>query len=174
MLALTLQTHSALGKGTSDVFRLLSAVGAYEYDGGSVAFCAKNFLQPKAMTEVHKLRAQISSLVASFSGNADAGFAPKLPPPSDVQLKVLRQLITAAFVDRVAVRADLVGPSGGKGKATSGRGVAYRTPGVTEDVFVHPTSVLFHGPPPDFIIFQELHRGVQRVWLKGPSSIQPS
>lgn len=42
------QRHAALGKGTSDVFKFLSAVGAYEYEGGSEAFCDSNFLRIKA------------------------------------------------------------------------------------------------------------------------------
>jgi ATP-dependent RNA helicase DHX37/DHR1 len=40
----------------------------------------------KAMEEIHKLRAQISSIVhANFPGT-DAGFVPKLMPPNDVQV----------------------------------------------------------------------------------------
>jgi ATP-dependent RNA helicase DHX37/DHR1 len=41
------QRHSALGKSTSDVFKILSVVGAYEYDGGSVKFCESNFVRIK-------------------------------------------------------------------------------------------------------------------------------
>lgn len=41
------QTHSALGNGTSDMFRLLSVVGAFEYAGGGIKFCAQHFVRPK-------------------------------------------------------------------------------------------------------------------------------
>lgn len=37
--------HSKLGKGTSDVFRYLSVVGAYEFAGGGHAFCQVVLLQ---------------------------------------------------------------------------------------------------------------------------------
>ena len=41
------QTHSRLGNSTSDIFKMLSVVGAYEYDGGSASFCVNNFLRVK-------------------------------------------------------------------------------------------------------------------------------
>jgi ATP-dependent RNA helicase DHX37/DHR1 len=41
------QTHSSLGDFTSDVFKVLSVVGAYEYAGGGHKFCEDNFVRPK-------------------------------------------------------------------------------------------------------------------------------
>lgn len=41
------QLHGSLGGGVSDVFRLLSVVGAYEFAGGGLAFCAEQFVRPK-------------------------------------------------------------------------------------------------------------------------------
>ncbi|KIM43329.1 hypothetical protein M413DRAFT_444160 [Hebeloma cylindrosporum] len=78
--------HSSLGKCTSDLFKLLSVVGAYEYAGGGQKFCAEHFVRPKAMEEIHKLRAQISSIVHSNFPTTDPGFTPKLSPPSDHQV----------------------------------------------------------------------------------------
>lgn len=54
-----LQVFTALGGGSSDLFKMLSAVGAYEYDP-TVQFCQKHFLRPKAMQEIQQLRRQIS------------------------------------------------------------------------------------------------------------------
>ncbi len=105
----TMRKFEALGAGLSDTFRLLSVVGAYEYAGGSVGFCDKNFLRPKAMEEIHKLRAQLCSLISStFPDLAKMLANPKLAPPNDTQLKVIRQLIASAYIDQVAVRADLI------------------------------------------------------------------
>ena len=39
------------------------------------------------MEEIHKLRAQISNIVRANFADADAGFTPKLPPPSNIQVK---------------------------------------------------------------------------------------
>ncbi|PWY98008.1 P-loop containing nucleoside triphosphate hydrolase protein [Testicularia cyperi] len=105
----TMRKFEALGAGLSDTFRLLSVVGAYEYEGGSVGFCSKNFLRGKAMEEIHKLRAQLCGLISStFPRLAAEVSDPRLSPPTETQLKVIRQLIAAAYIDQVAVRADLI------------------------------------------------------------------
>jgi hypothetical protein len=118
------------------------------------------------MEEVHKLRAQISSITQTNFPSIDVGFNPNIPPPKPNQVKALRQLIAASFIDQVAVRKDLVQLSDANGnKYASCRGIAYRANGVIEDVFIHPSSVLFHKPPPDYIVFQEVARGT-KVWIK--------
>ena len=35
-----------------------------------------------------------------------------------------------------------------------------------DDVFIHPSSILYHNKPPDFVVYQELHR-TSKVWMKG-------
>lgn len=35
-----------------------------------------------------------------------------------------------------------------------------------DNVFIHPTSVLFHNKPPDFVVYQELYK-TSKVWMKG-------
>lgn len=47
LILLSLQTHASLGNYSSDMFRLLSVVGAYEYAGGGHKFCAEHFVRPK-------------------------------------------------------------------------------------------------------------------------------
>jgi len=41
------KVHSSLGNCTSDLFKLLSVVGGYEYAGGGQKFCAEHFVRPK-------------------------------------------------------------------------------------------------------------------------------
>ncbi|KAH7928402.1 P-loop containing nucleoside triphosphate hydrolase protein [Leucogyrophana mollusca] len=167
-------THSSLGKSSSDVFRILSVVGAYEYAGGGHQFCTEHFVRPKAMEEIHKLRAQISNIVEVNFPGVDAGFASDLRPPSDKQIKVLRQLLAAAFIDQVAARKDLVEKRSSSGvKFATANGVPYRAMGISEDVFIHPSSVLANGPPPDYIVFHEIVR-TNRPWLKGLTVINPA
>ncbi|GAA5901715.1 ATP-dependent RNA helicase ECM16 [Sporobolomyces salmoneus] len=171
----TQQRHAVLGKGMSDVFKMLSVVGAYEYEGGKDSFCEANFVRIKAMQEIHKLRMQISRIVQSTFPGIDAGFVPKLSPPNETQLKVLRQLITSAFIDQIAIRKDIADKSSSVSyhKVASTRGIPYRTFGIEEDLFVHPSSNLFHGAPPEFLVFQELHR-THKVWLKSLTKINPA
>jgi len=47
------QTHAALGRFTSDVLKILSVVGAYEYAGGSHKFCSEHFVRPKVRGPDH-------------------------------------------------------------------------------------------------------------------------
>lgn len=41
--------HASLGNGQSDIFKLLSVVGAYEYAGGSSEFCAAHFVRMRVL-----------------------------------------------------------------------------------------------------------------------------
>lgn len=118
------------------------------------------------MEEIHKLRAQISSIVQTNFPNEDSGLHRNLNPPSILQLKVLRQLLCSAFIDRVAVRIDLLQSNALSGnKYATCRGVPYRALGITEDVFIHPQSVIFSQAPPDYIVYQDAVRSTQ-TWLK--------
>ena len=44
------QLHAALGNSSSDILRILSVVGAYEYAGGGHKFCEEHFVRPKVRT----------------------------------------------------------------------------------------------------------------------------
>ena len=83
---------------------------------------------------------------------------------------MLRQLITAGFVDQVAIRKDKVEKGAASGdQYTTSRGVPYRAVGIDEDVFIHPSSVLANAPPPEFVVFLEVVR-TSKVWIKGATS----
>ncbi|KAH9841541.1 P-loop containing nucleoside triphosphate hydrolase protein [Rhodofomes roseus] len=161
------QTHTSLGNSSSDVFKMLSVVGAYEYAGGGHSFCSEHFVRPKAMEEIHKLRAQISSIVQTNFPELETGFVANLKPPSALQLKVLRQLLTAGFIDQVAVRKDLMDKGSASGdKFTTSKGVPYRAMGIADDVYIHPSSVLYSNSPPDYVVFLEVVQ-TSRIWMKG-------
>ncbi|MCO5585323.1 hypothetical protein L7F22_039256 [Adiantum nelumboides] len=184
-----LNRFAAMSGALSDPLRLLSAVGAYEHAGGTSEFCRSNYLVPKTMEEIHKLRSQIASLVqanAAITMDLSTLRSPKLDLPSQKQLNVLRQFLTAAFIDQIAVRADLspeaaarvpmLQQEGGNGDQTishqfykqskqgakmqSTRNVAYLAAGIpSEACFIHKSSVLFHQSPPEWIIFSHIVRG---------------
>ncbi|KAI0757185.1 P-loop containing nucleoside triphosphate hydrolase protein [Daedaleopsis nitida] len=162
--------HASLGGSSSDILRILSVVGAYEYAGGGHKFCEEHFVRPKAMEEIHKLRAQINSIVQTNFPEVQTGFEANLKPPNALQLKVLRQLIAAGFIDQVAVRKDIAqkGRTEGAGtQYTTSRGVAYRALGISdEDVFIHPSSVLANQPAPEYVVYLEVVR-TSRVYIKG-------
>jgi len=166
-------THAILGNSSSDVFRVLSVVGAYEYAKGGHKFCNEHFVRPKAMEEIHKLRSQISNIVEANFPGTDVGFVQNLVPPNNLQLKVLRQLLTAGFIDQVAIRKDRVEKTSSTGiQYATSRGVPYKALGISDDVFIHPSSVLVNSPPPEYIVFHEVVR-TTRVWIKGLTIVNP-
>lgn len=55
----------------------------------------------------------------------------------------------------------------------STRNVPYRALGVPDQVYIHPSSALFHKSPPDFIVFSEVVR-TSKVWIKGVTKINGS
>lgn len=137
------------------------------------------------MEEIHKLRAQINNIVQANFPGVDTGYVSNLGPPSALQvcfvelnccffllrfflqLKVIRQLLTAGFIDQVAVRKDRVIQTSTTGvQFATSKGVAYRALRVEEDVFIHPSSILASSSPPEYVIFHEIVR-TSRVWLKG-------
>lgn len=197
-----MRIFDALGEGQSDAFLLLSVVGAYAHEaahGAASAFCQSHFVRRKAMEEIHQLRAQLGQIMlANLSGISDAEerrlLDPSLAPPSAVQCKVLRQFLTAIYIDRVAVRADVVGapeaentPAARGSKLASTRHVPYVALGVQGPVYIHMSSTFFHRPPPEWVVFGELHQSapkhavaddeevpVPKVWLKLLTRINPA
>jgi hypothetical protein len=80
---------------------------------------------------------------------------------------MLRQLLTAGFIDQVAVRKDRIAAKQATGtRYASTKGVPFRALGINEDVFVHPSSIIADQEPPDFILFTEVIR-TSRLWVKG-------
>lgn len=151
------------GKGESDMFKLLSAIGAYEHNP-TAAFCSEYFLRHKAMQEIQQLRAQISQIAGEPMS--------LLQPPSERDRKVLRQVLTAAFIDQIAV-IETLALGRGVPAHSSTRGVAYRAVNVPESVYIHPSSVMFHHKAPEFIVFTELVR-TSKVWVKGITKVNPA
>jgi ATP-dependent RNA helicase DHX37/DHR1 len=155
------------------------------------------------MHEIELLRKQIEGIagVGDAEGKGKGKNAGRLAPPSDtqvscsgerleawacasaltLQLKVLRQILTAAFIDQIAIREDVFLKK--NATFTSCRGVAYRTPSTAitsassgaaaTAVYIHPSSALFHRPPPEWVVYTELH-ATGRAWMKGVSRVNPA
>jgi ATP-dependent RNA helicase DHX37/DHR1 len=67
----------------------------------------------------------------------------------------------------VAVRKELVEKNSATGvQRTTAKGVPYLALGISEDVYIHPSSVLATTSPPDYVVYDEVVRTSQ-VWLKG-------
>ncbi|ODV92620.1 hypothetical protein CANCADRAFT_22192 [Tortispora caseinolytica NRRL Y-17796] len=155
-----------------DALMTLSAVCAYDYETSKEEFCKARFLRAREMKEIESLRSQIARIINVNSGGrytiADTA---KLPPPSAVQLRALKQIITIGFIDQIAARSDLVldVPEEFAYKAKTLRSqpyvtllptksLAYEVDGVSvqdQVVFVHPEAILaFQSSIPEFICYR--------------------
>ncbi|WBW73935.1 ATP-dependent RNA helicase Dhx37 [Schizosaccharomyces osmophilus] len=87
----------------SPALRYLSAVCAYDYAADKIRFCRENYLRSKALEEVFSLRKQLINLLKRYIVGTNNDFAKiQLKPPSDTQIKALRQFIASSYIDQIA------------------------------------------------------------------------
>lgn len=161
----------------SDALKYLSAICAYGYASDGDSFCEKMFLRAKALKEATQLRRQLTDIVRNNKSGFIGAYQPRLPEPTEKQVKALKQIVTAGFIDNVAIRADLA-PVPPEMQRTPKRAIdmPYLTLFRSRDgpakelnekaVFVHPTSVIAKLSPkemPQYIIFSHLQQSVPSV-----------
>ncbi|KAJ5180231.1 ATP-dependent RNA helicase DHR1 [Penicillium capsulatum] len=168
------RVHRLLSKHdeTSDALKFLSAICAYAYASDGDAFSEQMFLRGKAFKEATQLRRQLTDIVRSNNPGLIGAYEARLPEPSVKQVKALKQIVTAGFIDHVAVRADLapVPPEIPRAPRRA-IDVPYLTlfrsrEGPAQDiseraVFLHPSSVLSKLSPkemPQYIIYSHLQQ----------------
>lgn len=159
---------------TSDAIKALSALCAYAFAVDAERFAREMFLSLKALKEASHLQHQLSTIVhKNDPTKLPSNYERHLPEPSTKQLKALQQILSAAFIDQVAIRADAApSPPELLRKPTRAIDVAYLPlfrshEGRTDDhtdaaVFIHPSSVLAHLSPkdlPQYLIYARLQRG---------------
>ncbi|PYH48207.1 ATP-dependent RNA helicase ECM16 [Aspergillus saccharolyticus JOP 1030-1] len=162
---------------TSDAMKYLSAICAYGYASDGDSFCEKMFLRAKAFKEATQLRRQLTDIVRTNNPGLVPAYQARLPEPSEKQVKALKQIVTAGFIDNVALRADLA-PVPPEMARTPKRAidVPYFTlmksregPGleVTEKcVYVHPSSILAQMSAkemPQYIVYSHLQQSSPSV-----------
>jgi ATP-dependent RNA helicase DHX37/DHR1 len=161
----------------SDAIKLLQVVGEYAHEP-TETWCASHFVRSKPLKEILQLRRQITDLLrTNIPAFANLKFQDKLPPPSPKQVKALKQMVAAGFIDHVAMRADLSptpSSTSTRRKPTRAIDIPYLTlfpsnvrrlaDGEGEPdkaVYIHPSSPLAHLSPqecPDYIIYSYLQR----------------
>ncbi|GLA30106.1 putative ATP-dependent RNA helicase DHR1 [Aspergillus niger] len=157
---------------TSDALKYLSAICAYGYASDGDSFCEKMFLRAKAFKEATQLRRQLTDIVRSNNPGLVQAYQARLPEPTEKQVKAIKQIITAGFIDNVALRADLA-PVPPEMHRTPKRAidVPYFTlmrsrdgPGLELDdkaVYVHPSSVIAQlsaKEMPQYIVYSHLQQ----------------
>ncbi|KAJ5302233.1 hypothetical protein PENANT_c008G08827 [Penicillium antarcticum] len=158
---------------TSDALKALSAICAYAYASDGEAFSEQMFLRGKAFKEATQLRRQLTDIVRSNNPGQVPEYKARLPEPSAKQIKALKQIVTAGFIDQVAIRADLA-PVPPENQRASRRAidVPYLTLFPSRDgsgyqelaeraVYVHPSSLLAKLSPremPQYIVYSHLQQ----------------
>lgn len=157
---------------TSDALKYLSAICAYGYASDGDAFSDQMFLRAKAFKEATQLRSQLTDIVRANNPGLIGAYEARLPEPSDKQLKALKQIVTAGFIDNVAIRADLAADPPEIPRAPKRAiDVPYLTLFKSRDgratelhekaVYVHASSILARLSPremPQYIIYSHLQQ----------------
>ncbi|MCJ1385123.1 putative ATP-dependent RNA helicase DHR1 [Xylographa soralifera] len=160
----------------ADMFTFLCAFSSYSWlvgKGGEEEFCIKMGLRAKALQEAYALWRQLLGIVSlNRPGLLDPGTR-TVPVPDKKQIKALKQIVAAGFIDQIAIRADLApnppevprAPKraidvpyltlfrSNEGKATTLEENA---------VFIHPSSILAQGQDvatlPQYLVYSRLQR----------------
>lgn len=156
---------------------LLRAVGASEYansTGKLAEFCKDNGLRPKAILDIRKLRIQLTNEINLNIPDVDLCVDPKLAPPTDLQAKLLRQILLAGMGDQVArkISVDSLTDRDDKRKFK----YAYLRPDMEEPVFMHSSSVLRNSRP-EWVVYQEIYElqngDTRKMFMRGVTVIEP-
>jgi ATP-dependent RNA helicase DHX37/DHR1 len=154
----------------SDAIKLLQVVGEFAHEL-TETWCQAHYVRFKVLKEILQLRRQITDLLrTNIDAFAGLKYQEKLDPPSAKQVKALKQMVAAGFIDHIAIRADLSpNPPETRRKPTLAIDVPYLTlfpSHIKRDdddkaVYIHPSSPLAHISPqecPEYIVYSYLQR----------------
>ena len=156
----------------TDALKFLAAVCAYAYATNGEQFCNQMFLRPNAMKEAAQLRRQLSDLVRANNPGLLGKFENRLPEPSEKQIRALKQITAAGFIDQIAIRADMAPvPPDMPAKHKRAIDVPYLTLFPTREgrggdldeiaVYIHPSSILARATPselPQYLVYSHLQQ----------------
>ncbi|XP_044738895.1 probable ATP-dependent RNA helicase kurz [Chrysoperla carnea] len=155
-----------------DPMVLLRAVGAAEYansQGSLEKFCNDNGLRHKAVVEIRKLRVQLTNEIKANMPELDLIVDPKMAPPTDIQAKLLRQILLSGMSDQVAKKLDVTEVKEIVDKAKFK--YAYQAPELEEPIFMHSSSVL-RKTAPEWVVYQEIYEN-NKMFMRGVTAIEP-
>ena len=151
-----------------DAMVLLNSIGAAQHSGLTEQFCRKIGLRYKAMLEVNKLRKQLNSQINSICEELNLSL--DISPPTDLQIKLLRQILLSGFFDRVARKVpvlDIDLDDKEKKKLKN----AYQSIEVEKPVFISSHSVLTDHLP-QYVVYQEIFE-TTKLQMRNVVAIEP-
>jgi ATP-dependent RNA helicase DHX37/DHR1 len=166
----------------SDAIKLLQVVAEFAHEP-TEAWCQSHYVRFKVLKEIQQLRRQITDLLrTNIPAFATLKHQEKLDQPTAKQVKTLKQVVAAGFLDHVAIRSDLApNPPEVHRKPARAIDVPYLTlfPSNTssedEDkaVYIHPSSPLAHLSTqecPEYIVYSYLQRASSTIPGKMPKT----
>ncbi|AET40474.1 ATP-dependent RNA helicase ECM16 Ecym_6076 [Eremothecium cymbalariae DBVPG len=158
----------------SDVFRLLSVISAMDYipPEKKNKFIEQHFLRGKVMEEISKLRKQVMYIIKSNTSKENIACNVseqdlKASIPSEIQIKLLKQMVCSGFIDQIAIRADKLFPDDAQiSNKTTITDIPYvpvlshRTNDIADCfVYLHSSSVITNlgKEPPNYLVYHSLH-----------------
>jgi ATP-dependent RNA helicase DHX37/DHR1 len=166
----------------SDAIKLLQVVAEFAHEP-TEAWCQSHYVRFKVLKEIQQLRRQITDLLrTNIPAFAALKYQDKLDQPTAKQVKTLKQVVAAGFLDHVAIRADLSpNPPETYRKPTRAIDVPYLTlfpSNLSRDdddksVYIHPASPLAHlsiQECPEYIVYSYLQRAASTVPGKFPKT----
>ncbi|SPO00794.1 probable ECM16 - putative DEAH-box RNA helicase [Cephalotrichum gorgonifer] len=159
----------------SDAIKLLQVVGEFAHDP-TEEWCEAHFVRFKVLKEIQALRQQLVDLLkVNIAAFTNLKFEDKLDRPSEKQVKALKEMVTAGFIDQVAIRADLSqNPPEMYRKPRRAIDVPYRPlkpihAGSKDPadglVYIHPSSPMAHisiQECPEYIVYNYLQRSAPK------------
>ena len=163
----------------SDAVKTLTAIVLHSQASDKSMFCNDHFLRFKAMAEVEQLRRQLTDQVATNHPEAYEAAKATLKLSSKQDWEVMKTTIASAFIDQIAIRADLApNPPDTKRNPQQSIIVPYlpliplqqssRGASTLEEkaVYIHPSSVLARLNPkelPAFVVYSHLQQSQHAV-----------
>ncbi|KAK2584403.1 hypothetical protein KPH14_006785 [Odynerus spinipes] len=169
----TRRTWAGIGNSLllGDPMVLIKAVGAAEYAGSKgklISFCEENGLRHKAIVEIRKLRQQLTNEINLNVPDINLTIDPSMPPPTDMQTKLLRQILLAGMADQIARKVsseEIEDEDKAKWKH------AYKTAEMEDPVFMHSACVL-RKTSPEWVVYQEIYE-TNKLYMRGVTAIEP-
>ncbi|KAI4504513.1 hypothetical protein M0802_000063 [Mischocyttarus mexicanus] len=154
-----------------DPMILIKAIGAAEYAGSKgklISFCEENGLRHKAIVEIRKLRQQLTNEINLNVPSVNLIIDPSMSPPTDIQAKLLRQILLSGMADQVARK---VSSEEVEDQDKTKWKHAYKTAEMEDPVFMHSSCVL-RKTSPEWVIYQEVYE-TNKLYMRGVTAIEP-
>ncbi|CAH1802481.1 unnamed protein product, partial [Owenia fusiformis] len=116
--------------------------------------------------EIRKLRSQLTNAVNSVLLAVNVIMDPKMAPPSELQAKLLRQIILTGLSDHIARK--LPEPNTGTNEEKKKLKMAYQSIHLEEPVYIHPNSVLYKQNH-EYVVFQDITETL-KLYMRGEIS----